>query len=49
MLTTAECLGVERLDIVLVEDVGGNIGSLVKGHLLRQGGKTFRNGRGTER
>ena len=39
LLTTANCLIVERLGIVLVEDVGGNVGGLVEDHLLRRGEK----------
>ena len=34
-LTTANCLIVERLGIVLVKDVGGNVGGLVEDHLVR--------------
>lgn len=45
----AESLRVEMLCIVLVEDVGGNVGSLVEDHLLRRGEGASWDGRGTER
>jgi len=39
LLTTANCLIVERLGIVLVKDVGGNVGGLVEDHLLKREGR----------
>ena len=39
LLTTTDCLEVKRLGIVLVKDVGGNVGGLVEDHLLRRVGK----------
>ena len=43
LLTTAYRLKVKRLGIVLVEDVGGNVGGVVEDHLFRnrRGEKAF--------
>ena len=41
LLTSADCLKVERLGIVLVEDVGGNVGGLVEDHLFIRGENPF--------
>jgi len=41
LLTTADCLIVERLGIVLVEDVRGNVRGLVEDHLSRRGEKAY--------
>ena len=37
LLTPADCLKVERLGIILVEDVGGNVRGLVEDHLVIRG------------
>ena len=37
LLTTAECIIIEGLGIVLVENVGCNVRGLVEDHLLRRG------------
>jgi len=49
LLTTADCLRVKSLGIVLVEDVGGNVGGLVEDHLLGGGEEASRDGWGMER
>lgn len=41
LLTAADCLVVKRLGIVLVEDVGGNVGGVVGDHFVRRGSKAL--------
>ena len=49
LLTATDCLEVKSLGIVLVKDVGGNVGGLVVDHLSRRGEKALWDGWGMER